>query len=188
MGRRCAESDRHFYRRPFHFSILKESMFLAITLQPSHSSVPAHPNKHPPHRLIYNFFRSSCSFSWTWWELGAFNGSPIENTGHSEIQNQNYMKRKQQRFSTPECFCFQTPEYILYKGKRESIRYVNINIYEINNEVSTLFGCGFLEFYSMEDNVFVLTGKMVEKSGQAETCLAFQLTGKRPWNLSSNIL
>lgn len=38
----------------------------------------------------------------------------------------------------------------------------------------------------MEDNIFLLTGKMVEKSGQAETCFAFQLTGKRPWNLSSN--
>lgn len=32
----------------------------------------------------------------------------------------------------------------------------------------------------MEDNVFLLTGKMVEKSGQAETHLAFQLTGKGP--------
>lgn len=38
----------------------------------------------------------------------------------------------------------------------------------------------------MEDNVFLLTGKMAEKPGQAETHLAFQLTGKRPWNLSSN--
>lgn len=30
------------------------------------------------------------------------------------------------------------PEYMLCKGKRESVRYVNINIYEINPEVSTL--------------------------------------------------
>lgn len=32
-GRRCAESDRHFYTEPFYFSILNGSTLLALTSQ-----------------------------------------------------------------------------------------------------------------------------------------------------------
>lgn len=134
VGGRCAESHRHFYRGPFYFSILNGSTLPAITLQPPHSSVPAHPTTHPPHALVCNFFRRYCGFSWTWWELGDF--GPIENRVQSNIKI--IQKESSSDFSSPECFCIQTPEYILCKGKRESIRYVNINIYEINPEVSTL--------------------------------------------------
>lgn len=72
--------------------------------------------------------------SWTWWELGAF--CPVEKTVQSNINL--YEKKKPLRFFTAECLCFETPEYILCKGNKESVRYVNINIYEINPEVSAL--------------------------------------------------
>lgn len=48
------------------------------------------------------------------------------------------MKRNKWYFSAPEYCCFQTPEYKLCEGKRETVRYVNINIYEINPEISAL--------------------------------------------------
>lgn len=117
----------------FYFSIWNGSTLPAVTLQPLHSSAPAHPTTHPPRGLVYNVFRRHCGFSWTWWELGAF--SPIENTVQSNIK---IIWKESSWFSTPERFCFQTPEYIVCKGRREYIRYVNINIYEINPEVSTL--------------------------------------------------
>lgn len=59
VGGRCAESHRYFYRGPFYFSILNGSTLSAITLQPPHSSVPAHHTTHPPHALVCNFLEDT---------------------------------------------------------------------------------------------------------------------------------